>query len=41
MDVAETIETPKEEPLAPDLSHLITEDDKPVDTATRRGSSLC
>jgi hypothetical protein len=31
MDVAETIETPQEEPLAPDLSHLITEDDKPVD----------
>ena len=31
MDVAETIETPQGEPLAPDLSHLITEDEKPVD----------
>ena len=31
MDVAETLSTPNEEPLAPDLSHLVTEDDKPVD----------
>ena len=31
MDVAETLSTPPEEPLAPDLSHLITEDEKPVD----------
>ena len=31
MDVAETLSTPHEEPLAPDLSHLITEDEKPVD----------
>lgn len=31
MDVAETLSTPDEEPLAPDLSHLITEDEKPVD----------
>jgi Uma2 family endonuclease len=30
MDVAETY-VPQEEPLAPDLSHLITEDDEPVD----------
>ena len=31
MDVAETISTPHGEPPAPDLSHLITEDEKPVD----------
>lgn len=31
MDVAETISTPYPEPPAPDLTHLITEDDKPVD----------
>jgi Uma2 family endonuclease len=31
MDVAETISSGYEEPLAPDISHLITEDDKPVD----------
>ena len=31
MDVAETLYTDSGEPLAPDLSHLITEDDKPVD----------
>lgn len=31
MDVAETLSTPNDEPLAPDLSHLVTEDEKPVD----------
>ena len=30
MDVAETYANP-EEPLAPDLSHLVTEDETPVD----------
>jgi Uma2 family endonuclease len=31
MDVAKTIDSGFEEPIAPDLSHLITVDDKPVD----------
>jgi Uma2 family endonuclease len=30
MDMAEILQASSEEPLAPDLSHLITEDDKPV-----------
>jgi Uma2 family endonuclease len=31
MDVAKTIDGRFEDPIAPDLTHLITEDDKPVD----------
>jgi hypothetical protein len=31
MDVAKTLSSGHDEPLAPDLSHLITEDDKPLD----------
>jgi Uma2 family endonuclease len=31
MSVAETIQTDSDEPLVPDISHLTTEDDRPVD----------